>query len=92
MGPNSSILDQDHVVDFDAGHSQRNRFETATVTIGDRVWIGEKAIVLKGVTIGRGSVIGAGAVVTKSIPEWSIAVGSPARVIRQVQGHQEAID
>ncbi len=74
MGPYSSILDQDHVVDFVDGKSQRHLFDNLCF-IGDHVWLGEKAIVLKGVSIGSYSVIGAGAVVTKSIPEWSIAVG-----------------
>jgi lipopolysaccharide O-acetyltransferase len=52
------------------------------VVIGDNVWIGESVMILPGVEIGRGSVVGAGAVVTKSIPEFSIAVGNPARVIK----------
>ena len=52
------------------------------VVIEDDVWIGTRAIVLGGVTIGRGAVIGAGAVVTKSIPPYAIAAGSPARVLR----------
>lgn len=56
----------------------------APVVIGDRVWIGARAIVLKGVTIGDDSVIGAGAIVTRSIPARSVAVGQPARVIRSV--------
>ena len=52
------------------------------VVIGDNVWIGESVMILPGVEIGRGSIIGAGAVVTKNIPEFSIAVGNPARVIK----------
>lgn len=51
------------------------------VIIEDDVFIGARAIVLKGVTIGKGSVIGACAVVTKNIPPYSIAVGNPARII-----------
>lgn len=51
------------------------------VVIDDDVWIGSKATILNGVTIGRGTVIGAGAVVTRSVPPYSIAVGVPARVI-----------
>ena len=51
------------------------------IVIEDDVFIGARAIILKGVTIGRGSVVGAGAVVAKSIPPFSIAVGNPARVI-----------
>ncbi len=51
------------------------------VEIGDDVWIAAGCRILDGVKIGRGCVIGAGAVVTKSLPEYSIAVGVPARVI-----------
>jgi acetyltransferase-like isoleucine patch superfamily enzyme len=50
--------------------------------IGNDVWIGVGVIVLRGVTIGDGSVIGANSVVTKDIPPYAIAVGSPARVIK----------
>lgn len=52
------------------------------VVIEENVWIGESVCVLPGVTIGKGSVIGALSVVTKSIPPFSIAVGSPARVVK----------
>ena len=57
---------------------------TATPTqICDDAWLGEGVMVLPGVTIGKHSIIGAGAIVTKDIPEYSIAVGNPARVIKQ---------
>ena len=55
---------------------------TKNCTIGHDVWIGVDAIILRGVTIGDGAVIGANAVVTKDIPSFSIAVGTPARVIK----------
>jgi acetyltransferase-like isoleucine patch superfamily enzyme len=55
---------------------------TAPVRIEDDVWIGCRAIILKGVTIGRGAVIGAGSIVTRDIPPNALAVGQPARVIR----------
>ena len=54
------------------------------VTIEDGCWIGGGVIILPGVTIGKGSVIGAGSVVTKSIPENSLAVGNPCKVIRKI--------
>lgn len=54
------------------------------VTIGNGCWIGGGAIILPGVSIGDGSVIGAGSVVTKNIPENSLAVGNPCRVIRKI--------
>lgn len=53
------------------------------VVIGDNVWLGESVCVLPGVKIGEGCVIGALSVVTKSIPAYSIAVGSPAKVVKQ---------
>jgi acetyltransferase-like isoleucine patch superfamily enzyme len=52
------------------------------ISVGDDVWIGSNVTVLDGVTIGSHAVIGAGAVVTRDIPEWGIAVGNPARVVR----------
>jgi len=54
------------------------------VIIEDDVWIGEGAIVLKGVTIGRGSIVSAGSVVTKSVPPMKIVMGQPARVVMWV--------
>ncbi len=53
----------------------------APVRIGDRVWVGTRAIVLKGVTIGDGAVVAAGAVVTKDVPAGAVVGGMPAKVI-----------
>jgi acetyltransferase-like isoleucine patch superfamily enzyme len=53
------------------------------IRIEDDVWIGSHSTILDGVTIGKGAVIGAGAVVTKDILPYSIAVGVPARVIKE---------
>ena len=50
--------------------------------IGNDVWIGANAVVMQGVRIGNGVVIGANAVVTKDIPDYGIAVGAPAKVIK----------
>jgi maltose O-acetyltransferase len=54
------------------------------VKIEDNVWIGGGVIILPGVTIGKNAVIGAGSVVTKSIPENSLAFGNPCRVVRSI--------
>ena len=54
------------------------------VTIGDDCWIAGNAVICPGVSIGNGCVIGAGSVVTKDIPDNSLAVGNPARVIREL--------
>ena len=53
------------------------------VKIGNHVWIGAKAMIMKGVTIGDGTIIAAGAVVTKDIPENCIAAGVPAKIIKE---------
>ncbi len=52
------------------------------VVIDDFAWIGHNVIILPGVKIGRHAIIGAGAVVTRDVPEYAIAAGNPARVIR----------
>ena len=58
----------------------------APITIGDRVWIGTRAVVLKGVTIGDGAIVAAGAVVTRDVPPGSIVAGVPAKVV----GHADS--
>lgn len=55
------------------------------VIIEDDVWIGDKVTILPGVKIGKGSIIGANAVVTKDIPQYCMAVGNPAKVIKQIK-------
>jgi len=80
-GANTTIYDHDfHMKDGTAA-----KYDTAmAVTIQDNVWLGLNVIVLKGVTIGKGAVIGAGSIVTKSIPQYSIATGIPAKVINKI--------
>ena len=62
---------------------------TKPIKIGDYVYIGNNVIILPGVTIGNNVVIGAGAVVSKSIPDNSLAVGVPARVIKTADEYFE---
>lgn len=60
-------------------------FSKGPIIIEDDVWLGEKVSVMAGVHIGRGAIIGANSVVTKDIPAYAIAVGSPARVIKMLK-------
>ena len=59
--------------------------KTAPIRICDKAWIGMKAIILKGVTVGEGAVIGAGSVVTHDVPAWSVVAGNPARVVKMLK-------
>ena len=64
---------------------RRAKWEAAKpITIGDNVWLGGGAIVLAGVTIGENTVVGAGAVVPRDLPPNVVAVGNPARIVRQL--------
>lgn len=61
----------------------RQKVSCKQIVISDNVWIGANSTVTAGVTIGKHSIIGAGSVVTKDIPAYSVAVGNPAKVIKQ---------
>jgi len=56
---------------------------SAPIVIGDRVWIGCRAIILAGVIIGEGSIVAAGSVVTRDVPPGTLVAGNPAKVIRE---------
>ena len=55
------------------------------VVIGDDCWIGGNVVILPGVTIGRGCTIGAMSVVSRDVPDFSVAMGQPARVVKKVE-------
>ena len=78
-------LAERYVQNAETGQLVRHTY-ALPIKIGNGCWLGGGAIVLPGVTIGDGSVIGAGSVVTKDIPENSLAVGNPCRVIRKING------
>ncbi|WNM18754.1 acyltransferase [Flavobacterium capsici] len=83
IGVNCSIIDNDgHSLQPDKRNDDQPK--TASVTIEENVFLGDNVTILKGVTIGKNSVIGNGSIVTKSIPDNSIAAGNPARVIRNL--------
>lgn len=59
--------------------------EHAPIVIGSNVWIGERAMILKGVTIGKGAIVAANSVVTKNVPEYAIVAGNPARIVKYLK-------
>ena len=82
IGPNVQLLTPTHPIDAEL---RRAKYEAAEpITIADNVWLGGGVIVLPGVSIGENTVVGAGAVVTKDLPATVVAVGNPARVIREL--------
>ncbi|MDN4163003.1 sugar O-acetyltransferase [Nocardioides abyssi] len=82
IGPNVQLLTPTHPLE---PGPRRDKWEAAQpITIGDNVWLGGGAIVLPGVTIGENTVVGAGSVVTKDLPPNVVAVGNPARVVKQL--------
>ena len=82
IGHNAVLATLNHDLD----PSRRADLHPSPIIIGRNVWIGANVTVLPGVTIGDNAVIGAAALVTKDVPANSIAVGSPARVIRSLAG------
>jgi acetyltransferase-like isoleucine patch superfamily enzyme len=93
VGRHCLLAEEVRIADFD-GHpvdAERRRAGQPTppegirpVVIGDDVWIGTRAIILKGVTIGDRSIVGAGAVVTRDVPADVVVAGNPARIVKQL--------
>ncbi len=83
-GPRLIIMGGDHEFEHVGKRfHQLKEGNNLPVTIEKDVWIGSRVTILKGVTIGEGSVIGAGSIVTKDIPPYTIAVGSPAKPVKK---------
>ncbi|MFQ1021997.1 sugar O-acetyltransferase [Avibacterium paragallinarum] len=82
FAPNVSLYTVGHPLDPEL--RQQDWEQALPIIIGNNVWIGGNTIILGGVTIGDNSVIGAGSLVNKNIPANSLAMGSPAKVIRQI--------
>ena len=85
VGANAVIADTDfHPLDPDLRRARPLAAKTAAIAIGDDVFIGMHALILKGVHIGEGAVIAAGSVVSRDVPPRSLAAGSPAQIIREI--------
>lgn len=91
IGRNSTLAYQVTILTSANPHGPHNKLSTlypamtAPVTIGNDVWVGAKAVILPGVTIGECSVVAAGAVVTKDVPPYTLVAGVPARVVKPLK-------
>jgi acetyltransferase-like isoleucine patch superfamily enzyme len=86
MGDNCMLASGVYITDSD-WHDIYNRTaigKTAPIEIADNVWVGDSAIICKGVSIGENSIVGAGAVVVEPIPSNCIAAGNPARIVKRL--------
>lgn len=82
VGPNCSFYTAEHPLN---PIERKNGIESAKpITIGNNVWIGGNVVILAGVTIGDNSVIGAGSIVKHDIPQNTLAIGSPCKVIKKI--------
>lgn len=88
MGSNILITDHSHGrndgSDTNVAPVERGLYSKGPVVIEDNVWICDNVSILPGVIVGRNSIIGANSVVTRNIPPYSIAVGNPARIVREI--------
>lgn len=92
MGPEVYVFTKNHNISrTDIPIKYQGDTDEREVFIGDDCWIGCRAIILPGVKIGKGVVIGAGAVVSKDIPDFSVVVGNPGRIIR-TRGEEKKLD
>jgi len=83
MGPEVIILTISHKYDrLDVPMLEQGHNSPEPVSIGDDVWIGTRAIILPGISIGKGAIIGAASIVTKDVPEYAVVCGNPAKVIK----------
>jgi acetyltransferase-like isoleucine patch superfamily enzyme len=82
IAPNCAFYPYDHSMEPDRPLSQQPLRSRGGIVIEDDVWLGFGVIVLDGVTIGKDAVVGAGSVVNKDVPAGAIAVGVPARVMK----------
>jgi sugar O-acyltransferase (sialic acid O-acetyltransferase NeuD family) len=76
-----AVIDHDARID-DYVHISPNATLAGTVTVGEGSWVGAGATVIQGIKIGKWAIIGAGAVVIRDVPDYAVAVGNPAKIIK----------
>jgi maltose O-acetyltransferase len=90
MGPDVILIAYNHdFSDPDKPMQGRGYLPAEPIVISDNTWIGARVIVLPGRKIGKCAIIGAGAVVTKDVPDYAVAAGNPAKIIRYRKNSEE---
>jgi len=85
VGPNVHFYSATHPLDPAVRNGTRGPEMGKEIHIGEDCWIGGNVCILPGVVIGKGSVVGAGSVVTKSVPDFTVVAGNPAKFIRKIE-------
>jgi acetyltransferase-like isoleucine patch superfamily enzyme len=85
LAPNVSIYCSTHSFNDITIPIQNQPFTNKTTTLREGCWIGINVVILPGVTIGKNSVVGANSLVNKDVPDYCVAVGSPAKIIRNLK-------
>jgi acetyltransferase-like isoleucine patch superfamily enzyme len=85
LGPNVSIYSSTHNFDDPSKPVKDQGYSVKPVVLKRGCWIGVNAVILPGVTVGRNAVVGANSVVNEDVPDFAVAVGSPAKVIRFIK-------
>jgi maltose O-acetyltransferase len=90
IGNNVTIAPEAYLLAHDASTKKLNNYtKIGSITIEDNVFIGARALIMPGVTIGKDSIVAAGSIVTKSVPEGSVVAGSPAKIISTTHNYIE---
>lgn len=92
IAPHAQILAIDHVVQSARVPIMDQGLSTRGIVIESGAWIGAGAVITDGVRVGRNAVVGAGAVVTRDVPAATVAVGIPARVVREIADEEPPVD
>ncbi|CAN9273560.1 unnamed protein product [Alternaria alternata] len=90
VGPNVHFYSATHPLDPAVRNGTRGPEMGKEIHIGEDCWIGGNVCILPGVVIGKGSVVGAGSVVTKSVPDFTVVAGNPAKFIRKIETEMDA--
>jgi acetyltransferase-like isoleucine patch superfamily enzyme len=91
LAPCCALYSYNHWLLLDRPIREQDLKSQGGIHIGNEAWLGYGTIVLDGVTIGDGAVIGAGSVVTRDVPEYTLAAGNPARVVKHREDFEPAL-